>query len=533
MANMTFKANLLPNSNLGYSLGSSTQQWAIYGNLIGNANTAIKLSNTPNDITSFLRGDNTWTNVLEGSFWAGIDGDTIAERTIGVRAGAGTLYMYSQASTTGNRGLYIPPHGSGPAKVFISIDANNSVSFDGSFNGNLNGTANYALDSDKLDGYHESSFLRHRATNSVTTNENSLWSQIGIKQYNNCLPDGMPSGVYQWGTQVSLPSGSGRFEFYAAHYGSDSTGLYFRTGWNDDKKAWKKILDNGNYNSYAPTLTGGGASGTWGINVTGSAGSVAWGNVTGKPSTFSPSSHTHTWLELAPGNKVSSTGAAQSDDTGPFTIRWYSATGKIAQQPTQYGFLITCAAGKGSQEMHQMWWEQCDGHIYHRGTNGGNNSSPPAFKMLWQRGDAITGAVWNDYAEYRESHTVLPGYVVQEVGDDTLQLTTQRLDHFAGVTSDTWGFAQGETEKAKTPIAVAGRVLVYPGEDRNKYKPGDCVCAGPNGKVYIMTREEIRDWPDRIVGTVSCVPDYEMWGGGEGADRDPVKVNGRIWIKVK
>lgn len=48
-----------------------------------------------------------------------------------------------------------------------------------------------------------------------------------------------------------------------------------------------------------------------------------------------------------------------------------------------------------------------------------------------------------------------------------------------------------------------------------------------------MTREEIIQWPDRIVGTVSSVPEYETWGGGEGADRDPVKVNGRIWIKVK
>jgi hypothetical protein len=31
------------------------------------------------------------------------------------------------------------------------------------------------------------------------------------------------------------------------------------------------VLDSANYNSYAPTLTGGGASGTWGINITGSA----------------------------------------------------------------------------------------------------------------------------------------------------------------------------------------------------------------------------------------------------------------------
>lgn len=34
------------------------------------------------------------------------------------------------------------------------------------------------------------------------------------------------------------------------------------------------ILHAGNYNSYAPTLTGTGASGTWGINITGSAGSA-------------------------------------------------------------------------------------------------------------------------------------------------------------------------------------------------------------------------------------------------------------------
>lgn len=154
-------------------------------------------------------------------------------------------------------------------------------------------------------------------------------------------------------------------------------------------------------------------------------------------------------------------------------------------------------------------------------------------RRSWNQGDAVTGAVWNDYAECRQSDCEEFGYVLMEVGDDSLTKTTERLSHFAGVSSDTWGFSQGETDKAKTPIAVAGRVLVYPYQDRNNYKPGDCVCAAPGGTVDIMTREEVREWPDRIVGTVSCVPNYEEWGGGEGADRDPVKVNGRIWIKVK
>lgn len=139
---------------------------------------------------------------------------------------------------------------------------------------------------------------------------------------------------------------------------------------------------------------------------------------------------------------------------------------------------------------------------------------------------AVHNAVWNDYAECREADTEEPGRVLFEKGDDTLELTNQRLQAFAGVSSDTYGVIQGETKKAKTPLAVAGRVLVYPYQNRNNYKPGDCVCAAPGGTVDIMTREEIIQYPDRIVGTVSCVPNYEEWGTGK------VKVNGRIWIKV-
>jgi hypothetical protein len=39
--------------------------------------------------------------------------------------------------------------------------------------------------------------------------------------------------------------------------------------------AWAKLISDVNINSYAPTLTGGGASGTWGINITGNAVTVS------------------------------------------------------------------------------------------------------------------------------------------------------------------------------------------------------------------------------------------------------------------
>lgn len=146
---------------------------------------------------------------------------------------------------------------------------------------------------------------------------------------------------------------------------------------------------------------------------------------------------------------------------------------------------------------------------------------------IYTQSGVLYGAAWNDYAEYRESDITEPGRVICENGDDTLSLSTERLQPGANVISDTFGFAIGETETAKTPIAVSGRVLVYPYENRDTYKPGDAVCAAPNGTVSKMTREEIREYPERIIGTVSAIPNYETWGTGN------VSVNGRIWIKVK
>lgn len=139
----------------------------------------------------------------------------------------------------------------------------------------------------------------------------------------------------------------------------------------------------------------------------------------------------------------------------------------------------------------------------------------------------LYGAAWNDYAEYRVATDTEPGRVVCENGDDTLSRSYERLQPGAAIISDTFGFAIGETEEARTPIAVSGRVLAYPYEDRDSYSPGDAVCAGPDGTVSKMTREEIKEYPERIIGTVSAIPNYEVWGENQ------IHVNGRIWIRIK
>lgn len=103
------------------------------------------------------------------------------------------------------------------------------------------------LDADTLDGYHENSFLRYRGTTS-TDQEATLWNQIGIKTYLDTLPDGL-TGVYNYGSVISLPGNGSRFEIYASHQSSSGNGLYYRSGWNSDKKSWLKFIDSSNIGS--------------------------------------------------------------------------------------------------------------------------------------------------------------------------------------------------------------------------------------------------------------------------------------------
>ena len=140
----------------------------------------------------------------------------------------------------------------------------------------------------------------------------------------------------------------------------------------------------------------------------------------------------------------------------------------------------------------------------------------------------VYGAVWNDYAEFRNQEEVIePGYCVRSTNSGKVYKTTEKLQACDGIVSDTFGFSIGQTNECKTPLAVAGRVLAYCEGNRYDYSAGDTVCAGPNGLVCKMTREEIKEYPDRIVGIVSEIPEYTVWGSGN------IEVNGRIWIKIR
>lgn len=136
----------------------------------------------------------------------------------------------------------------------------------------------------------------------------------------------------------------------------------------------------------------------------------------------------------------------------------------------------------------------------------------------------IHGAAWNDYAENRKIiGPAKPGQVVCDF-EDGVVMSDERLQPCAYVVSDTYGYTMGADEPFTVPVAVAGRVLVYL-KDKNP-KIGDCVCADKEGFASIMSREEVVNYPDRILGVVSEIPRYDMW-------QNRVPVDGRVWIKIK
>ena len=110
------------------------------------------------------------------------------------------------------------------------------------------------LNADLLDGLHEYSFLRHRDTYGID-GYNTLWAQIGIRQYNNAKPDGMANPIYDYGAVISLPGGNTRLDIWYNHTSSASdsptNGIQYRSGFNDDKKPWRMLLDSVNYASYS------------------------------------------------------------------------------------------------------------------------------------------------------------------------------------------------------------------------------------------------------------------------------------------
>ena len=154
---------------------------------------------------------------------------------------------------------------------------NDGTGASGTWGINISGNAGYASsagyadsagNANTVDGYHETSFYRHRGSYGKSYTAASTEYNLGPGTYTTS-----ESGYS--GTLLSFNSSesASAIQFWT-HYSQGN--LYYRTSidsnrWGKTDGSWTRILDSDSYNYYAPTLTGSGASGTWSISITGNA----------------------------------------------------------------------------------------------------------------------------------------------------------------------------------------------------------------------------------------------------------------------
>lgn len=198
------------------------------GNDIGNGDEAVNVSNVGPDRIRHIAAAHLF-QTYTSSLWGSVEDvctSSALKSLFGIAANRVTSYVPFMSTVA-----------SGVAPFIV---ASNTVV------GNLN--------ADLLDGLHENSFLRHRDSYGID-GYNTLWAQIGIRQYNGAKPDGMANPIYDYGAVISLPANGPRLDIWYNHTSSASdyntNGIQYRSGFNDDKKPWRMLLDSVNYASYS------------------------------------------------------------------------------------------------------------------------------------------------------------------------------------------------------------------------------------------------------------------------------------------
>jgi hypothetical protein len=182
--------------------------------------------------------------------------------------------------------------------------------------------------------------------------------------------------------------------------------------------SWRTILDSTNYTSYAPTLTGTGASGTWSINVTGSAGSATTATSATTAGTV--------------------TTAAQGNITSVGTLTALAVSGAITVNSGAAATAIVNGATTGV---------------------GNIGSSTVAFNTVFAK---ATSAQYADVAENYLADADYPIGTVLEFGGDA-EITISKESHssaVAGTVSDKPAYIMnsGLTGEHVTTVALLGRV---------------------------------------------------------------------------
>lgn len=312
---------------------------------------------------------------------------------------------------------------------------------------------------------------------------------------------GGPAGGWWFAENLRHSNSSGYWGHQNAWgWEGNANELYTRNVSNGIWSDWVRFLNSSNYNSYVPTLTGAGASGTWGINVTGNAGNITTsavnygsygsigvaGNTNGYAGiSFSDYNATlminssmwgiyrgnNTWdwrvdsgtlavgtvpwshLNGLPGIVYQQDGTrSNADYNGLLSSGFYNGDSGAANAPNQYGQLITC---RGIDTGMQIAGGYTSDNLYFRGFYG-SGSGFTSWRTVVHSGNISSQAV-STAATLATSRTINGTSF-----DGSANITvTAAAGTLTGITLNSTVTASSLTSVGTlTNLSVGGRILV-------------------------------------------------------------------------
>ena len=244
---------------------------ASHGNHVPTTGTA--------DNATYLRNDNSWHKIVPSDIGAApsVHGTHVTYSTTAPSA-PGT----ASAGTAGNvsRGDHVHPlqttiSGNAGSATKLANARNLTV---GNTKKSFNGTADVSWSLNEIGAAassHTHNYLTTKSENTISSTANDTtakWKDQGNSVHWYSKANQITDQPSQYGFLTNWASGGDVHQLWMIQ---SSGNMFHRggngTGWSG---TWRTILDSSNFTAYSPTLSGGGAIGTWGISVTGNAGTA-------------------------------------------------------------------------------------------------------------------------------------------------------------------------------------------------------------------------------------------------------------------
>jgi hypothetical protein len=298
-----------------------THTGAVIGNVTGTASG--NLSATGGTLT----GDLNWSTTGRGITWgmntdgASIrfyntgDGDSSSRLEFQTTDNGNEYFSWTHASGSTFESMRLVPNSNGNAALTVFGNATINGTTTGTFSGtgtslNINAdrlttgtvpsarlTGTYAI---SISGNANSATSATTATNqaggSVNATTGSFSGRVGqsISGFHaaskEVISTRTDSGFFDWSAPTTANgwpvNGSWHHllssthvndaNYFAMQFSADfyAQNLYYRSTGGSGATAWNKILHSTNFNDYAPTKTGAGATGTWAISISGNSNTV-------------------------------------------------------------------------------------------------------------------------------------------------------------------------------------------------------------------------------------------------------------------